>query len=230
MNRSRFRAFAPATPSLEISLKRGFLGVALVVFGLTFFKGFRLPNLWVATHVAFNYSQGFVRRGLVGEVARLVGGVEVYRYKVIVCVAFLVMGLVGIAFTLAIRRALKTNPFDWSLRIALLVFLSSPGLVFFVHAVGYNDYYGLLMSLLWVLLASRTSRRFLPVVALLAIGGVMAFIHEALFVMFGPMLLFSLACHLTGRSNCQAPNQRRCAFFRLCGSPGADSFWAFESS
>ena len=39
-----------------------FFAIAVVVSLTTFLKGFRMPNAWAATHFAFNYSQGFVRR------------------------------------------------------------------------------------------------------------------------------------------------------------------------
>ena len=51
--------------------RRHFAIVAWLVFAVSLLKGLRMPSSWSATHMTFNYSQGFIRRGLVGEVIRL---------------------------------------------------------------------------------------------------------------------------------------------------------------
>jgi hypothetical protein len=192
--RRKFWAHKEVPPkSLEQSLSQAFVWLAWVTFCLTFLKGFRLPNLWVATHYAFNYSQGFVRRGLIGEIARQLGGVVTYRYTAIVVVAFLILLAVLVTLLVAIRRALRSGPVDWSFRVALLVFLSSPGLVFFVHAVGYHDYLGLLFAGLIVLVTSRFRSPFWSSLLVISSGAAMAFIHEGLAAMFGPVIVFALA-------------------------------------
>jgi hypothetical protein len=177
----------------ERSLRRGFAWLALATFCLTFLKGFRFPNLWVATQYSLNYSQGFVRRGLIGELARILGNVEVYRYKAVVVASLVLMAVVlGVVVT-AIRRALATNAADWSFRVALLVFLSSPGLVFFVHAVGYLDYFGVLFGAGFLVTTYRATRPLISWGALFGMAILMAFIHEGLAGMFGPVLLFTMA-------------------------------------
>src|SRR4051812_46761643 len=124
----------------DASFKRSFVAICASVFALTYFKGFRMPNAWTATHFAMNYSQGFVRRGLVGEVARWLIGDNVYRYNVFALFAFVVFTLVAVALGLMMRGALRADRDDLALRAALLVFAASPALVFFIHAIGYNDY------------------------------------------------------------------------------------------
>lgn len=178
------------------SFKRSFVAICASVFALTFLKGFRMPNAWTATHFAMNYSQGFVRRGLVGEVARRLIGDYVYRYNVFAVFAFTVFTLLAIALGLMMRGALRADRDDLALRAALLVFAASPALVFFIHAIGYNDYIGLLFVLLLVLYAVRARSRLLIFYLVVGAGLTFAFIHEALVVMFGPVMVFAMACHI----------------------------------
>jgi hypothetical protein len=182
------------------SLVRALNWVSIAVFTLTFLKGFRLPNRWVATHFAFNYSQGFVRRGFLGEVGRFLG-VENYKYHVIIVICLTVLALVVALSALAIKRSLRDQRWDWPWRIAILVFLSSPALVFFVHAVGYHDYFGVLFALLLLLVARSSQSRALPWLLAVGMAVLMAFIHEGLSIMFGPVVVFGLACHLARLSS-----------------------------
>jgi hypothetical protein len=59
--------------------RRHFAIVAWLVFAVSLLKGLRMPSSWSATHMTFNYSHGFIRRGLIGEVLRLVGGARPYN-------------------------------------------------------------------------------------------------------------------------------------------------------
>lgn len=172
---------------------RWVLGTAVVV---TLLKGFRLPNLFAATHFVLNYSLGFVRRGLVGEVVRRVFGSWAFTYNLFVGFAFTVLVCAAFGLAVSLRRVLVLQPKDVLYRLALLVFVSSPALVFFVHMVGYLDYIGLvavLAVLAWAPGSHSTWRIFLAVGLC---GVVFAFIHEILAVMFMPPLCFLMACHV----------------------------------
>lgn len=182
---------------------RAFLVLLWGVFVLTFFKGFRWPSLWCATHFTFNYSQGFVRRGLVGEIARQLFGPDIYHYNPFVGFSFFVQWTVGLLFVLSVRKVLRLSGGDWNLRVALLVLCSSPGMIFLVSAVGYFDFIGLL-ALLVLLFWARATRRSLPLLVGLVLGGaLLALIHEGMIVMFGASALFIAVCHaklhLSGR-------------------------------
>lgn len=189
------------------SLKRAYLPVVVALFVLAWLKGFRFPNLWSATHFAFNYSQGFVRRGLVGEVARQLWGDDVYRYETFVVFAFVVFFFTVVGFAWAIRRALVNDPRDLGLKVAVLVFASSPGLVFFIHSIGYNDYFGILLVLIVLFLASRSRSTFALFYWVVLISIVSALIHEGLAVMFGPILVLAMVCHVLRRAEA-APMSR----------------------
>ncbi|HXS15796.1 MAG TPA: hypothetical protein VN764_01320, partial [Polyangiaceae bacterium] len=110
------------------SLSKAYGPIAVAVFLIGWLKGFRLPNLWSATHFAFNYSQGFVRRGFVGELARLVGGEKVYTYQNFLVFSVVVFLVTATLLTITIRRTLDASPRDLPLRAAVLVFAASPGL------------------------------------------------------------------------------------------------------
>jgi len=183
-------------PALEQNKFRRPYGVLLAtIFALTFFKGFRLPSLWPATHFAFNYSFGFIRRGLVGEVARRLFGDDIFKYSNFLGFAIGSMLLFGVVFGLALVRALRLAPNDWGFRLILLVFAASPALVFFVHMVGYFDYLGAIGVLGVLFLALRTEHRFVPSYVACVLGGLLVLIHEGLTVMFVPSLFFVLLCH-----------------------------------
>jgi hypothetical protein len=165
------------------------------IFALTFFKGVRLPSLWAATHFAFNYSQGFVRRGFVGEVARRLFGDDVYTYKNFLGFSCLVFTLCALLLGRNIVQALRAAPQDLALRLALLAFAASPALVFFVHMLGYFDNLGLLLVLGFLWAAERINNRFVPAILVALVGVVLVLIHEGLVIIFVPTLTFVLLCH-----------------------------------
>jgi hypothetical protein len=176
------------------NVDRAFAWVAGCVLLLTFGKGFRFPGLWAATHFTFNYSQGFVKRALIGELARRIGGDDVYQYNVFVAFSFLILFAVGAALFIGVRRALRAHDVDWNFRSALLVACASPGTIFLVHIVGYFDFIGLLALLGLLYWALRSRRRFSAWYAITAVGLILPFIHEGLVIMFGPTALFIALC------------------------------------
>ncbi len=188
-------------PSPRSRLTRVYGPVVVAVFFLTWLKGFRFPNLWAATHFAFNYSQGFVRRGLVGEVARQLLGERAFSYNTFVIFALGVFMLVCFALGRLILRALRSDAEDLALKVAIVVFAASPGLIFFVHAVGYNDYLGVLLVLGVLFATSRRHRSFAIFYWVVGLSIVSALIHEGLAVMFGPVLVLAMGCHILRRAS-----------------------------
>ncbi len=83
-------ASAPARssrPPLHVSV------IIAGVFAVSLLKGLRMPNLWSATHMTFNYSQGFIRRGLFGQILRVVGGKRAYHYSTLALLAVILFVL-----------------------------------------------------------------------------------------------------------------------------------------
>jgi hypothetical protein len=179
---------------------RAFACVLVVVFLLTLLKGFRLPNLYSAAHLALNYSQGFVRRGFMGELSRHVFGDLTYKYWFFVGWAFVVMGLIAVLLALLLRRALRAEPRDVGFKCALLAFAASPGLVMFVHTVGYFDQVGFLALLALLLWMPRTKFRLLPFYVVIVVGFLLGLTHEILVPMFGPVIFLAMVCHVIRRA------------------------------
>ena len=187
---------------------RSFAVVAWVVLGLTLAKGIRPPGRWGATHFAFNYSQGFVRRGLVGEIARRIGGDDVYRYNTyaVFSAALVVISIVVMAWL--VRRALQNRPADLGFRAALLVFLASPGIVFLSHIIGYSDWIGLLGLIVFLAGAVHARSRFALYYWTLPLGVVLALVHEGLLPMFAPAMGFIMLCHIARQARGSALSVR----------------------
>jgi hypothetical protein len=89
-----------------------FAVVAAIVFAVSLLKGLRMPNLWSATHMTFNYSQGFIRRGPFGEILRTVGGQHPYNYNRLALIAVLMFVAMAVTMVILIKRALATDPED----------------------------------------------------------------------------------------------------------------------
>lgn len=207
------RTYRPRLPPVTRPLSfrgmdRAFALVCWCVFALTFAKGFRFPGLWAATHFTFNYSQGFVKRALVGEVARRLFGDYVYRYDGFVAFSFLILIAVGASLFLGIRRVLRARASDWTFRAVLLVFCASPGTIFLVHIVGYFDFLGLVVVLGLLHWGLRSRSRFGIFYAITSAGLVLPFIHEGLAVMFGPTALFIAFCHWLRSYRHRSPTPR----------------------
>jgi len=167
-----------------------------LLFGLAVLKGLRMPNLWAATHMTFNYSQGFIRRGLFGQVLRIFGENRIYHYRLLALCAAILFLLAAIALFRLIRRMLATDRGDYGLQAATLVLGASPGIVFLTHETGYLDYVGLAIVPTFILWASRSRRRFLIFYVAIAASVVLVLIHESMVVMFFPTMLFTMICHV----------------------------------
>src|SRR6185295_890583 len=96
---------------------RHILIVVATLFVLSLLKGVRMPNLWSATHLTFNYSHGFIRRGLVGELIRIVGrGGRLYNYYLFAAGSFALLVAVAAVLAHVVRRALRTDGGDRGLQ------------------------------------------------------------------------------------------------------------------
>ena len=113
--------------------------------------GMRWPGMWAATHYMFDYSQGFAKRGLIGELLSAVTGQHVV-YQTIAYVSILVF-LAWLSLLLfVIRSAARSNASVWWISAA---FFLSPGFAFMVHEMGYADHFGMLTALLCLLLPAN---------------------------------------------------------------------------
>jgi len=166
-------------------------------------KGLRLPNRWAATHLLLNYSQGFIRRGLVGQSLSWLGRGTFFHYRALAMFSYAVLILCGAAIAGLVRAADQRQqplapawaPFGfrpaWMLTA---VYCSSMACVFLMHEVGYLDQVGLLL----VLLALQVSRPIChPVVLGLLVAGAGAtvvMVHEAQMMLGVPLVLLGAFC------------------------------------
>lgn len=176
------------------SLTPYFAAIALLIYAVAFLKAIRLPNLWATTQLTFNYSEGFVRRGLVGQLIRMTFGEGYFHYWPLAIGGIVTFVLVIVTMLVFFRRTLVIRAADKEYWVAFIVLGASPGMVFLIHEIGYLDHIGLLALLVVVLLAERSRRRWLLFPAVSLVGALLAFVHEVLVVMFVPALFFALIC------------------------------------
>lgn len=167
-----------------------------LVFGLSLLKGLRMPNLWAVTHMTFNYSKGFIRRGFFGQVLWVFGEDRITHYRFLALCAAILFVLAASALAVLIRRMLASDREDRGLQAAVLVLGACPGVVFLAHETGYLDYVGLVAVPTFILWASRSRRRFLIFYVAVALSIVLSLIHESMIVMFFPAMLFTMICHI----------------------------------
>jgi len=189
---------------------RHILIVVATLFVLSLLKGVRMPNLWSATHMTFNYSHGFIRRGLFGQILRL-GGRAIYKYNSLALLAVILFVLAWAAIARLVRRTLDADGGDLGAVTMTLVFAASPGVVFLAHEIGYLDYVGLAVVPLFIVWAAHTRRRWAVFYAVAVISVVLALIHESMVIMFAPTMWLVMAAHIAREWRARAPTRRTMA-------------------
>jgi len=166
----------------------GVIVSALLVIALL--KGARWPSRWAATHWLFDYSHGFVRRGLVGQVLHAVTGSLFFHYRALalLCLVVLVLDVAAIV-VLARRASPAASPLLGPL--LLTVFASSTGAVFLVHAIGYLDQVALGLVLAACLLLPHARGAVLPSALVATTAAVVVLVHEGQALVALPLLLWA---------------------------------------
>jgi hypothetical protein len=177
------------------------------VVATSLLKGLRMPNLWSVTHMTFNYSQGFIRRGLFGQVLSLIGP-AILRYNFMALLAVILFALAVLSMGRLVRRTLAADGGDVGFPAMALVFAASPGVVFLAHEIGYLDYVGLIVVPLFITWAARTRFRWLPFYVVIVISVVLALIHESMVIMFAPTMWLALAAHIAREARTRASSRR----------------------
>ena len=200
-------------------LPKAIFTVSLVVFVLiSVLKSLRLPNLWATTQLTFNYSHGFVRRGLLGELIRQAGLGPPYRYNILAAIGMVAFVPCAVGTALLIRKALGTAENRGRYQLEVLVTVASPAVVFIVHLAGYLDNFGMAAMLVFVLLYLRDRQRspYLGFLIVSALSILLAVIHENLIVLFGPVMIFTVVCVGIRRLDNQGGGLRSRIVFSLC--------------
>ena len=163
----------------------GWYAAAWATIALSVLKGIRLPNLYATTQFYFNYSEGFVRRALVGEIVHLIDAPFMYRYWFVCFISLALLALNVWLLWQVVQDLLKRD--DPALSCFALCFTTSLALVFLSHTVGYFDHLGLAMALITIRLRSVRAK----LIFLLLGGSATILSHEGTLVLFLPVAYLS---------------------------------------
>jgi hypothetical protein len=144
-------------------------------------KGLRLPSLWAATQANLDYHQGFIKRGLFGQLAHSLA-IPIAHYDVFV----LLSGFLLLVLLLLLARWVSRSG---ALRLAdgkvVAVFGASFALTYLVHLIGYLEIPLAILALIAVSI-SPVNRR---LIAALVAGCLGVLIHESYVLVFLPITL-----------------------------------------
>ncbi len=165
-------------------------------------KGIRQPNLWSFTQAQFDYSNGFMRRGLFGFVLARPLGLGRYEHFAVLSTELL---LVLFAALVLLARTAKLA--EWTAPGELLaVYASSYSVTYLAHLNGYLDIPLALLCVAQLFVRSTVWRLAAAVVC--AILGIL--IHEQFLFCFLPVLAVSV---LFGAAVEGQRSQQRLAWF-----------------
>ena len=168
------------------------LAVAMALFLLTILRGIRMPSDWAFSHFLFAYDEGFVKRGLLGEIVRRIDIPFLASYEFFAVVSGSLLLAVLFLLALTVRDLIRRGTVA-SIGIALL-FVTSTGVVFLAHLIGYSDVIGLLI----VLIALRIGRFRSRLLFLFPAITFLLLVHEASLILFCPLLLLTLVIDRDG--------------------------------
>jgi hypothetical protein len=148
-------------------------------------KALHLPNQWAATQAQVDYSQGVIKRGLFGEVCRILH-VPIYTSRGFAVVSFLLMALFLVTLVRWVRRSGLLDRVGQGEAVCL--FFGSYSFVYIVYLIGYLDI--LLLTGAILTLGIRNSRYRIVIVVAWSI--VAAFIHEMYVLAFLPLTVLPI--------------------------------------
>jgi len=160
-----------------------------IVFGIFFLsvmRGIRFPNIWSYTHFLFNYSLGFVKRGLIGEIISQLNYsyLKSYDFFLIFSTAIFLINIFLLSLLLWDFINSQKPIFLWS----SLLFSSSLAVVFLSHSIGYFDHIGLLITLIALKLRGFNKK----IVFLLIAMPFGILVHEINLIIFFPIIFMLL--------------------------------------
>jgi len=169
------------------------LSLALLLGSYSILRGIRFPNIWSYSHFLMNYEFGFIKRGAVGQFFQLFGSPYLRSYE---CFFVFSVSIFTICCILFVRLFLQVFAArDLAKNLAVFLFCSSLGLAYLSHTIGYFDHIGLLVALLCLNVESFRNKALIIIPAFTFC----LFIHEALMVMFFPVIFLSLLVSVTAK-------------------------------
>jgi hypothetical protein len=193
--------FAAAEDPESLSEQRFWRWTTVGLGALAIGKGIREPNSWSYTQAQFDYSEGFMRRGLFGAAFGRLLELNRYQHFVIVSTALLLL-----LFTVLALLAYKSKLAEWTPPGQMLaVYASSYSVSLLAHLNGYMDIPLALLCALPLFVRGTGPR-----VAAAALATVLgALIHEQFLFSFLPVLVVSV---LFGDAAAATLRQRRLAW------------------
>jgi len=156
---------------------------AVILGVVAFLKGVHLPNLWAATQAQVDYRDGFVKRGLFGEV--LSRPLHLYHYAAFARFSFAILFLMILLLVVyVLRSGLLERAGNGEV---LAVFSASYAVTYLASLAGYFDILLAAITIGLLLIRNDTLRMMLGLP--LCIAGVL--IHESFLIVFLPVLLLS---------------------------------------
>ncbi len=172
----------PAAPRLWQNL-------AIVILALSILRGIRYPNTWSYTHFLFNYNQGFVKRGLVGEIMSHVGPRFFLTYEFFVFFSLIL--LIVNFFLLGVLINDMVSSRHPILIGSGLLFASSLAVVFLAHTIGYLEHIGLFITLIALKIRSFPKK----LIFLFLAFPIALFVHEGILILLFPINFMALLCY-----------------------------------
>lgn len=160
-----------------------------VISAILFFsilRGIRFPGIWSYSHFLFNYDLGFIKRGLIGEITSQFNSPFLLSYHFFFIYSLVIFAINIILLSGLIRDFINSqNPI---LIGCAIVFASSLAIVFLAHSIGYFDHLGLLIALT----TFKINGFYRKMLFLLLSMPVALLVHEAILIMFFPVIFMSL--------------------------------------
>lgn len=185
------------------------VGMLLVSFALSLQFFYKIGEIdpFVVVSWSWDYSLGFVRRGLPGEMLdRLAGGAG-REYRSLVVLSTAMLAVVVLAYGLFVTSILRQRPSALVLIVALAGALLEPAVPIFIRMFGRPEQLSFLLFLLACHAAVAGERRVACVVVAAACSLAM-FIHEGFLLFHFPAALGVLAMRLDAEEASPHPVRR----------------------
>jgi hypothetical protein len=152
---------------------------------ISILKGLRLPSLWAATQANLDYHQGFIKRGLFGQLARSLG-IPIAHYD-----AFVVLSALLLLAMLALlgRWVYRSGALRLEHGATVAVFGASYALTYLTHLLGYLE---IPMAVLALVAVSSNTASYLRLLGAGIAGCLGVLIHESYLLTFMPVTLLQV--------------------------------------
>ncbi len=174
----------PDSPGLvaRIADDSWFWSVGTVLFcGISILKGLRVPSLWAATQANLDYHQGFIKRGLFGQIIHSLG-IPIVHYQMFVLLSGLLLMILAALLAWWVTRSgarLLGNG------VVVAVFAASYIVTYLTQLIGYLEIALAVLALVALSISALSGR----LTGIMIAGALGVLIHESYVLTFLPMTL-----------------------------------------